>query len=256
MARLTGEICYGLSMKRWMVLTLALLPIAMHAASPLLIVNHFADVPETSPFYDAITTLSATNILSGYSDNTFRPDAFINRAEFLKVIITTLAHPTIIETCMADNPALFKDVSTHDWYAKVVCVGKKFGVITGYPDSTFRPLTAINFAEASAILSRTFGLEGNPPEEKPWFKPFAASLLEHHAVPDTIVHFSQPLTRGEVAEMIYRLKTSTTTKTSPTYTELETWSKKPIPATLLTPTHSSSSSSSSSSSHATSSSSH
>ena len=50
---------------------------------------YYSDVPSTHPFYPWVMSFfrhSDTNILKGYADGTFKPDALINRAEAAKII--------------------------------------------------------------------------------------------------------------------------------------------------------------------------
>ena len=53
-------------------------PAVFAAASP------FSDVTSSHPNYDAIMYLYSHQIVGGYPDGTFRPNAIVNRAEALK----------------------------------------------------------------------------------------------------------------------------------------------------------------------------
>jgi len=92
-------------------------------------------------------------------------------------------------------------------------------IIQGYPDGTFHPSNNINFAEAAKIIANSFGYQtGSDPI---WYKPYVTALAEHFAIPDTIAAFDYFITRGEMAEMIYRLKANVTDKPSLTYDQIE-----------------------------------
>ena len=58
---------------------------------------------------------------------------------------------------------LFPDVPENMWYAKFVEAASELGLITGYPDGTFRPEQNITRAEACTIVNRT--LDRHPHEE-------------------------------------------------------------------------------------------
>src|SRR5690606_12428958 len=51
---------------------------------------NFADVPEDSPYYEAVKTLSQFGFIQGYEDGTFRPDQAVTRAEALKIIMSVI----------------------------------------------------------------------------------------------------------------------------------------------------------------------
>lgn len=190
--------------------------------------NPFTDVPENSPYFEAIEHLRTNNVLKGYEDGTFRPDARVNRAEFVKLI----ANPYILNTerlneCLNqeleedETTVFFPDVRRDSWYAREVCLAKTAQLIDGYPDGTYRPGAYISFVEAAKILGNTFVMQTNPePGDDRWFMPYVNKLSEQRAIPTSIRHFDQTLTRGEMAEMLFRLKTNTTNRPSRTATQI------------------------------------
>lgn len=173
----------------------------------------FSDVPSSHPNYDAIDYLLTEKVIEGYSDGTFRPDNLINRAEFTK-IITESYFPG-----QAVGANCFPDVGT-EWFAKYVCFNKFRNFITGYPDGTFRPANEINFVETAKILVNLNGaLVTLDPEV--WYRPYVQNLAAAGAIPLSINSFDQKITRGEMAEMLYRLKIGLSIKSSKTYQQLE-----------------------------------
>lgn len=188
--------------------------------------NPFSDVPESSSYHEAVEYLRANNVLKGYDDGTFRPNEKINRAEFVKLI----TNPFIMNTnrmnlCLAEyerntgEKVFFSDVRKDDWYAPEVCYLKEKQIIKGYDDLTFRPANKINFVEAAKIVSGVFAYQVMR-EGTPWYKSYVEKFDELNAIPTTITRFNQEITRGEMAEMIYRLKTNATDKPSKTYGQL------------------------------------
>ena len=49
---------------------------------------------------------------------------------------------------------MFKDISSNAWYAKVVGIVARAGLMGGYPDGTFKPNGQITRAEVCSVLSR------------------------------------------------------------------------------------------------------
>lgn len=193
--------------------------------------NPFTDVPATHANYEAIEFLRKNNVLKGYEDGTFKADARINRAEFVALI----TNPFILDTermnnCITENTAeddetvFFPDVDRDHWYAPMVCHAKVKKLIDGYTDGLFRPGNQINFAEAAKIIANTFVLQTNSEDQSDtWYKRYVEELDQRNAIPMTITTFGQTMTRGEMAEMIFRLKTARTDKASKTYGQLKTY---------------------------------
>lgn len=208
-------------------IAMCVLGTASAQVTPLL--RPFKDVPSTHPNYESILYLQANGIVQGQPDGSYWPESTINRAEFTKIIVASLAKPAVIETCLADRPVLFTDVSEDQWYAKYICIAKKFGMAYGNPDGSYRPAYAINFAEAATLIARNFNLEPQVPKpETLWYKPYIEALERQNAIPVSIKHFAQPVTRGEMAEIIYRVKAKIPPKPTQTYAALEELSKQPF----------------------------
>jgi hypothetical protein len=181
----------------------------------------FSDVPALHPNAEAIAYLKASGIIEGYADGTYKPDMVINRAEFVKILVGTKANESAIRACYEEvEPAhwAFTERMHDEWYAPFVCYAKKFRLVDGYPDGSFWPASNINFVEAAKILVRVF--VGDIEADPVWYKPYVEKLSSLNAIPRDILTFAQPITRGDMAEMIYRLKTGNTDKPSRTYEEL------------------------------------
>jgi len=165
----------------------------------------FGDVADTNIHQEAITYLVNHNIISGYKDHTFRPDHTVNRAEFVKVLVTLLDDPVDTRVCLRKPTARFSDVPRNNWFASSVCMAAKDGFISGYDDHTFRPAQTLNIAEASKILSAAFKLSPST-QDKIWYRPYINALSDAHAIPIDVEATGQSLTRGVMAEMLWRLK--------------------------------------------------
>jgi len=186
----------------------------------------FSDVPSSHANFDAIEYVKANNIVTGYADGTFKPDSTINRAEFTKIVVGAVIPET--QDCAMTTPDFkFSDVDKTAWYADYVCMALSEGIIAGYSDGTFKPAQEINFAEAAKIIANAFALKSDyspgpndnitPP---PWYFEFVDALAAKNAIPTTINYFDRKITRGEMVEMIYRLKNPTIVKPTATYDTL------------------------------------
>ncbi len=182
----------------------------------------FTDVPESSSYYEGIEYLRTHNVLKGYLDGTFKPNTRINRAEFVMFVVNPLILDTNdMSSCLNDSlPAAatsvyFPDVARDSWYATQVCFAKNKHLIDGYPDGTYRPAENINFVEAAKIISNVFALDvAKDVTGEFWYRPYVQRLSDLHAIPATVTRFDQTLTRGEMAEIVYRLKADREDKAS------------------------------------------
>lgn len=106
----------------------------------------FSDILGT-PFEDEIKTLTASELLSGYEDGTFRPDNSITRAEFCAMVATAL------NLSSNGKPLPFSDTDHGAWYSDAVSAMASQGFLSGYGDGTFRPDNTITYEEMVTILS-------------------------------------------------------------------------------------------------------
>lgn len=186
--------------------------------------SSFADVPYDNRFFDAVEYGLSEGIIKGYDDGTFKPDQPINRAEFSTIVVRTLFAQSVIDRCLEQIPdsflytenQLFPDTANHFWYADYLCAARMANIVNGYPDGTFRPALSVNAAEGMKILAIAFNLvfADVARNSEIWFLPYATALEDLSAIPQTITRFEKPLTRGEMMEMIYRLREGITDKPS------------------------------------------
>jgi hypothetical protein len=178
----------------------------------------FSDVPPTHANAEAIAYVKSEGIVEGYANGTFKADATINRAEFVKILMGSFEDDG--RMCKI---AAFSDVDQTAWYATSVHKARCLGIVDGYPDGTFKPANTINFAEAAKIMADVFfgvaEMDFEVAHPEPWYAEAVFQLTSNHYVPVTIDSAVHLLTRGEMAEMIYRWKTDNFDKASPTYEE-------------------------------------
>lgn len=177
--------------------------------------NSFVAIPPTcfpdtgrNAFGANVCDLKQRGVIAGYDDGTFRPDANINRAEFVHLFIKTYhAYRPESASGATMNASCFADVATDAWYAKDVCEAKELGVITGYTPTEFGPDRPIVFAEALAIFLRARG-DTIPPVKNMsfWFEPYTVYIRTKES--DDVLTKTQALhmlTRAETAHMLVLL---------------------------------------------------
>jgi len=172
--------------------------------------QEFNDIHSLHINREAVEYLQTNDVIEGYTDGNYKPENRINRAEFTKIIVASQVESPWGSYC-------FKDVK-NEWFAKYICTAKRLGYIKGYPDGTFKPGDYINFAESSQIISKalnvtpdTTGTQGE------WFAGYVNGLAQQKAIPSTIQFFDKDVSRGEMAEIVWRVKENRTDKVSQDY---------------------------------------
>jgi hypothetical protein len=89
-----------------------------------------------------------TNIIGGYADNTFRPDAPVTRAEAMKILLKAAQ----IDVTGQDTTTMnFPDTESSQWYAPYVAYAAQNMIVSGFPNGTFGPSLPITRAAVSKI---------------------------------------------------------------------------------------------------------
>lgn len=98
---------------------------------------------------DAISTASHHGLVSGYSDSLFGPNDFVTREQIAAIIVSaTKANSTGEVKTFTDSNKVAA------WAKEAVEKAAAAGLITGYPDGTFRPQAHATRAEAAVLLAR------------------------------------------------------------------------------------------------------
>ena len=154
---------------------------------------------------EAISILTENELISGNSDGSLKPEASINRAEFLKTLIVATEQPLVDIT-----ERTFPDVPASAWFAPYVNTAIALDWAKGYPDGTFKPGNLINRAEAAKLFTQAFDLPFESREnDQYWFDGYARALSDLSLLPYgvSIARFeaaTEP-SRVEVFEQLYRL---------------------------------------------------
>ncbi len=105
----------------------------------------FADADELSSQYavQAADVIQAIEVMDGYSDGTFRPEAGLTRQAAAKIICNMILGPTTARA-LPTNARPFPDVlpsatGEDNQFAGYISYCAQQGIISGYGDGTFRP---------------------------------------------------------------------------------------------------------------------
>jgi hypothetical protein len=188
----------------------------------------FSDVNDQTDYKDSIFWMKQNQVINGYIDGTFQPDKCVSRAEFLKMLFKTLGIDSSKSTA-----ELFPDTPSTEWYAPYIRTAREHKTINGYEDGKFRPDNCVNRAEAIKMAEFEFNNGKIPQEpaspmltyakdvtEDKWYHGHVSYALQsdivglNHATIDKstdlgviIFYPEKEMSRKEVAEMLYRIKT-------------------------------------------------
>lgn len=202
-----------LSILTLFILAVGFLPVSVFAAA-----SDFTDVSYSDPSREAINYLKENDVVEGYGDGTFKSLNKINRAEFLKIVVGSLDD---FDVRKENGKNCFSDVKD-EWFARYVCYAKSKGIVSGYSDGSFKPANNINFAEASKIVVNAFGFDASDIDSTdPWYRAFVEPLADKKAIPMSISDLDKLIARGEMAEVIFRIKDESNDEKSLKYYDLE-----------------------------------
>lgn len=145
-------------MKRFWSFLLA----AVLASSLLVLPAGAADVVRFSDVTDrgtitAVESLRLMGVLDGYSDNTFRPGAALNRAQFCKMAVYAMHGQE--ELGLYSTVTIFPDAKPSHWASGYINMASRKGIISGFPDGKFHPERSVTVGQAVTILLRMLGYE-------------------------------------------------------------------------------------------------
>ena len=100
----------------------------------------------------AVAGLMDLDIISGYSDHTFRPDQPVTRAEMAAIAVRTIDRANFDEL---RDPA-FTDTENH-WAENLIVMAFNAGIVKGIAADRFGPELPVTYAQAATMLLRALG---------------------------------------------------------------------------------------------------
>jgi len=106
----------------------------------------FPDVGDKHWAWPYVEAAKRIGLVDGDSSGNFKPDKLINRAEAAKIVVKALN----LSENLSGVP--FTDVHQGFWGYAFIMTAKNSGIISGYPDGTYRPLNSVSRAEAAKVV--------------------------------------------------------------------------------------------------------
>ena len=123
----------------------------------------FTDVHLYSWYLPYVKKAKDLGLISGYSDGTFRPEQFLNRAEAVKMIISAFKFDLIRPISESvDNQRRYSDLKSNQWYFPYVDFVIQQGIMQGTQKNRnlykFHPGNLITRAEMAKLAIKTIEL--------------------------------------------------------------------------------------------------
>lgn len=115
--------------------------------------NTFADVGKNIWYANYVNFAVEKGYISGYEDNTCRPDNMITRAEFAAILAR------YIDISPIEGEDKFSDIGHLYWCRQQLNALADMGIISGYDSGIFLPDNHITRAEAVTMFNRALGRE-------------------------------------------------------------------------------------------------
>jgi len=115
----------------------------------------FKDIPANAWYSSYVAYLEKYDVIKGYNDGTFRPEAPVTRAEFTAM---TVRYFDIFEEVKYESSTVkYTDVQGNYWATKDIAYASNAKWLNGYVDGTFKPDINITRAEVVTVVNRVTG---------------------------------------------------------------------------------------------------
>lgn len=160
---------------------------------------------------EAIVNAEKMNIINGYSDDTFKPDEPMTRAELVAVINRLL----VIES---ETDKYVPDVTRQDWFHSDIRKAMTMGIIQGDESGFVNPNSYVTREQAALIMARAFSVVPNnqvvsisftdEADISGWAKSELLNFIKKHYItgyPDNTLRPKANITRAEILSILNRI---------------------------------------------------
>ena len=127
----------------------------------------FIDVPPHHWIHPILQELGQRQLLKGFPDGSFRPEASMTRAELAAQLaqlnMGNLANASSSSASQAISSPSYRDVDPQHWAYRHIQSVVQTGYMTGYPDDSFQPDQPLTRLQVVVSLVRGLGLKADTP---------------------------------------------------------------------------------------------
>jgi hypothetical protein len=158
----------------------------------------YKDVTVSHWAYSTIESLTKTGIITGFSDNTFKPYQRVTREQFAVILIKTL-------NLRLDQKAAqtFSDVNPNRWSFLYIDASKSFIPTYYNPKGTFNfnPMDVITYEEVAESIVLALNLDKNPKAAQQML----TDMFKDYEKPNRLFDAKDNLTRAELTVIMNKL---------------------------------------------------
>lgn len=186
----------------------------------------FSDVEFSHEYCSEIEFAKQLSWVRGYQDGSFKPNEKITRAEFVKILVEAIGKDIQTELIPVN---CFTDVKSSDWYHDHVCFFKGLGVLSGYPDDSFRPHETILYIESLKASLEALGFSSSSTTSQKWWPKYVdIAKNNNYYLPSDIESL---MTRGSAVRLIKEVYVFNAVTWQ--YAEIQTTSPLPVSAFVI-----------------------
>lgn len=182
----------------------------------------YSDLSTSHWAYKQIEALSNEDIVVGYPDGTFKPDANVTRAEFATMVVKAVGQENADLKEIID----FDDIANNYWAWNMIQRAVRFDIVTKSSDNKFYPENTVTKAQAIAFVINALDTEDISTSQAK--DALLKKYYDYAAIPDWILipagkaeflgmipkmpgktgalDVEKPATRAELAVFLYNLK--------------------------------------------------
>ena len=168
----------------------------------------FAEVSQDvkgSSYEEAISELMDRGIVVGETDGLFHPDRPLTRAQACIMVVKAMNAPDAEVLGTPTQPvgkSGFKDMSGYGWAEGYINYAVKKGVVSGYPDGTFKAGNTVTMYELLSMVVRAAGYKAEDLEGS-WPANFYSKAIELELLGLVPAPLPQNANRGMTATVVY-----------------------------------------------------
>ncbi len=147
------------------------------SADPTATTQTYPDVPSSMAFSDDICWLTQHKIATGWPDGTFRPVTPLNRDAMVAFLYRMAGSPAFTPTRQT-----FTDVDAGNMFFKQIEWAASNGIVTGWPDGTFRPTQPITRDAIAALIYRQAGSPAVTLPDRPSFNDVSPTTMFYREI--------------------------------------------------------------------------
>ncbi|WP_039767463.1 MULTISPECIES: Ig-like domain-containing protein [unclassified Caldicellulosiruptor] len=158
----------------------------------------------TQAYNQAATVLKQKGVMTGDTKGNLNLDKPLKRSEIAKMMIILLGKKPLADFYANQKRSSFKDVPVSHWALGYIEAAKNIGLITGYPDGTFRPDQYLKVEELTAMVVRALGVKENELKGKyPLNYIKKAYDMNIYFGIEAEIEVGKLITRGQTAVILY-----------------------------------------------------